>query len=573
LPCTYSPGIEVPDAKEKSMATITTDFINGASIAAIAAERAKDVKWDAKSVPTLGAEPSEAEIKKWNDAIRRKVAETGDAAVRSDRYAHEAFVMTTLASTLNEASWYEGQLKDAQVGIPVNKDALTLAFAYHLDLDVGHATNGKNHSKALNRYYCAGRQLLSLYRNEDGSLALPFNPVGVLKLVERVEIWGGIAKLEQEYRKTKRNDDDTTLVALDADKLAKLRLDGLADRLAGGEELVVAWGERSDGSVVVREELKLTPAVKNALAAQFATIEPKVRLLKELFEVGRCVPELKTNIPRDKFDDPNDKKTVMRRTRRHFAFNPDNSVTISQVLSAAGVIVRANPRVELLDRPVLGHVEFRTQQCPKVEANLADGRADAFHISYEDAPEAKTLELRIKLTSSAADPKDEIKLPVQYSHSDAGNLPLALDDFEPMQTFEKVSGLLPTIQEITPACKAADKTKTPIAVTASAGDISFSVRTLSRSIKHGGATRNISVDVHPVDFEAVTLALANVVPLDGISLGIDPSMLVFSFETASGAYKVFLPAVSGGDIARSSRRMGLLVPTAWPSTATGSSDA
>ncbi len=521
-------------------------------------------------VPTIDR-VVDAEV--WCAATERSVTEASAMSSRSDRYAHKSYAMIAMDIELHDAAFYEAMLKKKNFGIPKNRDVVSLAAAFHLKLDVAH-TDSKtkaNNSKALNRAVSSIRQLRALApRDNAGKINISFDSAGVTALMKIIADNGGIAKLEAEYLKSKKGDTGIDLIPLDMDDLAALRAERLAALIATGSELIVCLGHRAQPDAVsVNRELKVTTAVRNAIAEQVSFANDEVAFLKELLDVGRCVIEQQTDILVNRYDDPNDRSAPRRLANRHYVFNPAGGITVSPIsLAAASVILTVEPNeVDLLGKPVQGHVEFRTQQLRSVEANLTDDRVDAFDLDVEDTPGLSSGVMRLMLSSKAA-VKDKdghgktVNLLVQQCYSRRGVLPLVLDGFKSKHSIKDVS-LYTQWKEAARASGDAAKHGKAVTISAEDGRIIFAVGKTKQTIKHLDAPTGFTLNVRADDFVAVADALPPADDLNTISLGLHPEMLVLILETEAAKYSIHIPA-RRSDGSRSNRFVTKLQPQVWP---------
>lgn len=550
------------------------ETLSSTSNAAISAASTVEVTPVVDDIPSLGPDHGAADAQLWYGATQQASQSATELQQRGDKAIRQMLAMIILDAELQNGEFYKTEIKLQNIGLPKNRDKLTLACVCHMSIDVAHAdTKTKaNNSKALNRYVSAGRQLLmEAPRDESGKLAVPFNGDGVAALMAIIAAKGGINSLMQLHLDAKKGQTSTELIALDEEDLAELRLQRFAERLTGGNELIVGLGRReSEKPIQVDEEISLTAAARNAIASQFSFPPENVKFLKEFLAVGHCVPEIATDILANHFDDPEDKSAPRRFTHRHFVFDPDGNVWISPILSEASVIVKVSPRIDFLGMRIQGHVELRTQQVRSVEANLAGDRADAFDLSVEGAADTKNGVARLRLSSGAA-VKDQngnsksVSLLVQQVHSNSGVLPLALDPFTPKHTIAGTD-ILPVMKEIAASCGDAIKKTKPVKLAGSGGILTLSVGKAERSFNHLDVPSNFSLSVRADDFSAVSNALTNLDITTNITVGLDPEMLVLMFETKSASYSVHIPK-QGIDGKRSNRFMRKLEPQAWQSVA------
>lgn len=550
------------------------ETVASSSAVAIAAASTSGADLVIDDIPSVAPDHGAADVTRWYETTQEVSKSATELQTRSDKASHKMLAMIVLDAELHDVEFYKAEIKTQNIGLPQNKDALTLAMVCHMGIDVTHTdkTIKNNNSKALNRYVSAGRQLRTeALRDNNGKLGAFFDAQGVASLMRIIADKGGINALMKLHLEAKKGNANTDLIALDTEDLAELRMQRLAERLTGGSELIVGLGRReSEKSVLVEEEIRLTAAAKSAIASQFSFPPKDVKFLKELLAVGRCVPEIATNILVDRFDDPDDKSAPRRFTRRHYVFDPGGNITVSPILSDASVIVKVEPTGNLLGMPIEGHVAFRTQQVRSVEANLAGDRADAFDLSVEGATDTKNGVARIVLSSQAA-VKDQdgktktVSMLVQQVYSNSGVLPLALDTFTPKSMIAGVD-VLSAMKEIAAACGDAIKKTKPVKIAGSRGKLTFSVGKAERSINHSDVPTNFSLNVRADDFSAVSSALADLDITTGIALGLDPEMLVLSFQTTSASYSVYIPK-QGIDGKRSDRFMRKLEPQVWPGLA------
>lgn len=174
--------------------------------------------------------------------------------------------------------------------------------------------------------------MVSTPRNENGKLGVSFDAEGVSSLMRIIADKGGINSLMKVHLDAKKGQTNSDLIVLDTEDLAELRMQRLAERLSGGNELIVGLGRReSEKSILVDEEIKLTAAAKNAIASQFSFPAKNVQFLKELLVVGHCVSEVSTNKLVNRFDDPEDKSAPRRFAR----------VTTSSILKRTSLFRRS----------------------------------------------------------------------------------------------------------------------------------------------------------------------------------------------------------------------------------------
>jgi hypothetical protein len=359
--------------------------------------------------------------------------------------------------------------------------------------------------------------------------------------------------------------------------MAELRMQRFAERITKGQQLLVGLVSRDqNNSIAVAEEIKLTPALKNAIASQFDLATPGVAFLKELLSIGRCVPELPTNVPVNRYDDPHDTSAPRRRTRRHFVFNPDKTITVSPILLDAAVIVTVKPELSLLKLEIEGHVEFRTQQLLPIEANLSGDRASVFDLEIQPAADTQSGVARVRLTSQAAVTKDGEEKPsvsvlVQQVQSKTGVLPLTLADYQPRLQLADVA-LLPAWRFIADKCGDAIKKNQPVTISMANGKLTFEVGAEKVQVDLAAGAQEFSIQVRPDDFAAVAKGLSDVVLVGQFSLGLDPDMLRLSFKTKAAAYSVHVPK-RGIDGTRSNRFITMLEPQVWPGRSVEADDA
>ncbi len=523
-------------------------------------------------VPDIGIDPGATDADKWCNATHLAGSDAATMAMRSDHFQRKFYSMIFIDSVLHTPEFYKTKLKEKKFGIPKNEDVLTLAVAYHMALDVAHtdAAVRSNNSKALNRTVSSLRQLRALApRHESGKLAVTFDPEGVAGLMKIIADNGGTSKLEAEYLKSKKDKTQANLIPLDPEDLAALRLERFAATSSGGNELVLGLARRQNDQVQIVEELRLTAAMKSALAAQFSFPNENVEFLAELLAVSQSVIEQRTDLLANRFDDPADKSAPRRFAHRHYVFNPDGSITVGPIsLVDAGTIILVQPKINLLGKPVEGHVEFRTQQVHSVATNLADGRVDAFDITVEDPTNTQFGKARLVLSSQAAVRDGDGKSPVlslliQQVYSRSGVLPLALGTFSVEHKLENLDALR-TMKDIADACGDAIKNTKPVQIGAEGGAVTFSVGRTEKSITHKAAPRSFDLNVRADDFAAATKALACVEDkIMAIDLGLHSQMLVIVLQTKHATYSIHVPA-QRTDGQRSNRFMQKLEPHVWP---------
>lgn len=533
---------------------------------------------DLKDIPSVDPAKHAGAGADWFKATEQSALNSRDQDARSDKAAHQALAMIVLAAEIHSPEFYKDQLKKEGLGLPKNEDALTLAMALHMRLDVGHADpkTKSNHSKALNRLVSAGKQLRVKARGQSKKFDVPFNAEGVAKLMALIREGGGINALMTAYQAASNGKEKADIIALDADIMAELRMQRLAERMTKGQQLLVGLVSRDqNNSIAVAEEIKLTPALKNAIASQFDLATPEVAFLKELLRIGHCVPEFPTNVLVNRYDDPHDTSAPRRRTRRHFVFNPDGTISISQILSDAGVIVTVKPELILLGMQVEGHVEFRTQQVHAIEVNLSGDRASVFDLEVQQVTDSASGIARVRLSSQATVTKDgeekrSVSVLVQQVQSKTGVLPLTLADYRPKLQVTDVA-LLPAWRFIADKCGDAIKKNQPVTISMAKGKLTFEVGAEKVPVDVASGTQDFSMQVRPDDFAAVAKGLSDVALVGQFSLGLDPDMLRLSFKTKAAAYSVHVPK-RGIDGTRSNRFITKLEPQVWPGRSVDADD-
>lgn len=540
-----------------------------------AAADTQTVELAIKDIPSLGEAPSGAEAESWTEIAQRCAGDNREYEGKSRLAAQQTLAMAVMVSQLYPFSYWETKLKEAGLGLPKKRDALTYALAYILKLDVGNVDKKKasDHSKALNRHASAGRSLLAAagekFGRRGGKVAFTYDQACVRKLVSMVIDNGGInmmALMEGDEFGVKGQ-----LIKLAPDAHSFRQADLLEKKLTSGSEIVVALASRSEGDAVkVTQQLDLPPEVLSYLYPQLKLADPRVRFLAELFTVGEAVTEERTeHLQNPDTDDPNDPGSPRRLASRQYVFHPGGEMTISPILRDSSVVVSVKPKIDLLGIEVKGHVRFQTFGRRRAAINIADPkRQDAFDFEMTDAGETEGV-ARIRLTTPVAKAEDDkakdVGMLIEHVRSRQANFPLVVaSSFAPVAALSVVPDLIDKIGMVASKAKDLMKNKVPVVF-----QISNDRHTVNE-LKPGqtSSTGKDAIKVRPDDFLAVAKALASVKAIDGFGVQLDPGMVAISFATEFAEYRIHIPAALA-EMVRSNRHIATLSPVEWPKNGEG----
>jgi len=547
-----------------------TEALASTSASAITAAGNSAVELAIKDIPPLGDTPSATEAESWTEIAQRCAGDNREYEGKSRLAAQQTLAMVVMLSQLYPVSYWETKLKEAGLGLPKKKDALTYAFAYLMKLDVGNADKKKasDHSKALNRYASAGRSLLAAAGEKlgrrGGKVAFTYDQACVEMLVSMVIDNGGInmmALTEVDELGVK-----SQFIKLSPEAHGFRQGTLLEKTLANGSEIMVALAIPSEGNAVtVEQKFELSPEILTFLYPQFKLADPCVRFLGELFTVGEAVAEERTtHLQNPETDDPDDPGSPRRLASRQFVFHPGGEMTISPILSDSSVVVSVTPKLDLLGMEVEGHVRFQTFGRRRAALNIIDPkRQDAFDFEMTDAGETEGV-ARIRLTTPVAKAEDDktkdVGMLIERVRSHAGNYPLVVaPSFVPTATLKEVPDFLDKIDQVAAKAKGLLKNMLPVILQIEDGRLAVSEFRQGQT----SATRNAVVRVRPDDFLAVAKALAGMKPVNGFGVTLDRDMVAISFATEFADYRVHIPAALEG-MTRSNRHVAKLEPIAWP---------
>lgn len=558
--------------------------LSSTSGAAIAAADKPDAQLAFTNIPSLGTAPGAADAEKWHETTKACAGEAITYADKKRVATQQALVMMVMDAQLHKFDYYNTKLKEAGLGRPQKKDALTYAIAWHLKLDVSDADKKKatDNSKALNRLVSAGQRLIALGRKELGSersnIVVNYDAEGVAALLSIVVREHGINAMAMAGGGA--DDEKLKQIALSPEGLARRQEKKLADKLSDQSEVVLAVAQsRDDGNVTVKQPLSLPAEAMVFIYPQLKLADPRIRFLAELFAVGEAIVEEKTDhLVNPEVDDPNDAYAPRRSASRQYVFHPDGKMTISPILRDTGVVVIVQPKLDLLNIGVKGHVKFQTYGRRRAAINIAGARQDAFDFTWTDAGETEGVG-RITLTTpvakSDADKVKDVGMLIEHVRSKQENFPLIVDPaFAPKMLLGAAPGLLDKMDAVSQSAKNMLRNGMPVTISAETGKLSLSGYSKTEVVQIEPAKGKGRIDVHPGDFTAVTAAIKTVGVQSQFNVAIDPDMLVISFQTEFAGYDIHIPAALQGMV-RSNRYIMKLDPVAWPkpqaATADGSS--
>lgn len=112
-------------------------------------------------LPSLGKAPNVGQADLWREKTMGCANASATFASKKRSAARQLVAMVIMDTQLASTGYYEGQLKEAKLGIPHSKNSLAAAFAWYLKLDVANADKKKksDDAKTLNRYFSAGQRL------------------------------------------------------------------------------------------------------------------------------------------------------------------------------------------------------------------------------------------------------------------------------------------------------------------------------------------------------------------------------------------------------------------------------
>ncbi|KQO79010.1 hypothetical protein [Rhizobium sp. Leaf262] len=543
--------------------------LTSTSDVAIAAAYKPDVQLALPNIPSLGSAPGAADANTWHEATKTCAGEAITFADKKRDATRQTFAMIVMDTQLHTYSFYETKLKEAGLGLPQKKETLTYGIAWHLKLDVSDANKkiATDNSKTLNRLVSAGQRLIALGRKElgieRGQINVSYDAKGVTDLLKIVIREGGINAMALANGNIV--DDKLKSIVLSSDRLASRR-EGL---LIGRGEIVLAVTKPGeDENAMVTQPLSLPPEAMVFIYPQLKLADPRIRFLAELFAIGEAVVEEKTDhLVNPETDDPNDAYAARRVASRQYVFHPDGKMTVSPILRDTSVVIVVEPKLDLLDVTVEGHIKFQTFGRRRAAINIAGARQDAFDFEWADAAETEGVG-RIKLTTPAAsfdaDKLKDVGLLIEHVRSKQGNLPLIIDPvFSPKIDLGSVRGLLDKMDAVSQSAKKMRKNDMSVKVTAEAEKLSFSGYSKTEAVQIDAVNSKARVDVRPDDFFAVTAAIKTVEVHGDFSVAIDPDMLVISFKTEFAHYSIHIPSALQ-KMVRSNRHIMKLDPVAWP---------
>lgn len=552
---------------------MSTKLESSTSGAAIVAASKSDVQLIFTDIPPLGTNPSAADAEKWQNATKACAGDTITFADKKRAATQQTLVMIVMDAQLHTFAYYETKLREAGLGLPQKKEALTYAIAWHLRLDVSDTDKKKaaDNSKALNRLASAGRRLIAFGRKElgvqRGNIAVSYDAKGVSTLLNIIVREHGINAMALAGADI----DSTKLkpIELSADALSYRQAKMLEDKLSDENQIVFAVAQPdTDGKITVKQSLSLPSDAMALIYPQLKLADQRIRFLAELFAVGEAVVEEKTDyLVNPETDDPNDAYAPRRLASRQYVFHPDGTITVSPILRDTSVMVVIRPKLDLLGTTIKGHVKFQTYGRRRAAINIAGSRQDAFDFTWADAGETEGVG-RIKLTTPVAkidaDKTKDVGMLIELVRSKPENFPLAVEPtFRPKVDLGVVPELLEKMEAVSRSAKNLLKNSIPVMIHIDGEKLSISGYSKAEDTRIATAKGKGRVAVRPDDFMAVTAAISSIDVQGEISVAVDPDMLVISFETEFAAYSIHVPTVSQG-LARSNRRILKLDPVAWP---------
>jgi hypothetical protein len=550
-----------------------SEALSSTSAVAIAAVAKPDSALAFTNIPSLGSDPGNAEVDEWHNSTQACASDAITFADKKRAATQQTLVMIVMDAQLHTLNYYGTKLKEAGLGLPQKKDVLTYAIAWHLKIDVSDTDKKKaaDNSKALNRLASAGRRLIAFGRKElgvqRGSIAVSYDAKGVAALLSIVVREHGINAMALAGVDV----DNTKLqpIALSPEALAYRQAKLLEAKLSGESEIVFALARPTEGDELkVTQMLSLPAEAMTHVYPQLKLADPRIRFLVELFAVGEVVVEEKTDyLVNPETDDPNDAYAPRRLASRQYVLHPDGKMTISPILRDTSVVVVVQPRLELLDIDIKGHVKFQTYGRRRAAVNIAGHRRDAFDFEWSDAGGTQGVG-RIKLTTPVAKSDDDktkdVGMLIELVRSKPENFPLAVDPaFVPKVSLGAVPELLDKMDAVSRSAKNLLKNGIPVSICIEGEKLSFSGYAKAEVMQIRDTKGKGLIDVRPDDFMAVTAALKNVGIQGQFSVAADAGMFVISFETEFAAYSIHIPAALQGML-RSNRHIVKLDPVAWP---------
>jgi len=546
----------------------TSQKLTSTSSAAISAAYKSDVQLTLTNIPSLGSTPGAADADTWHEATKTCAGEAITFADKKRDATRQTLVMIVMDAQLQTYSFYETKLKEAGLGLPAKKETLTYAMAWHLKLDVSDTDKKKatDNSKTLNRLVSAGQRLIALGRKElgvqRGQITVSYDAKGITDLLKIVLREGGINALALANGNTV--DEKLKPIVLSSDRLASRRERLLIGR---GEIVLAVTKPGEDENAMVTQPLSLPPEAMVFIYPQLKLADPRIRFLAELFAIGEAVVEEKTDhLVNPETDDPNDTYAPRRLASRQYVFHPDGKMTISPILRDASVVIVVEPKLDLLDVTVKGHIKFHTMGRRRAAINIAGARQDAFDFEWVDATETEGVR-RIKLTTPAANSDGEkmkdVGMLIERVRSKQGNLPLIIDPvFSPKTNLGAVRGLLDKMDAVSQSVKKMRKSDMSVKVTAEADKLLLSGYSKNEAIDINPVQSKTLFYVRPDDFYAVTNAIKTVEVQGDVGVAIDPDMLVISFKTEFAHYTIHIPSMLQ-EMVRSNRHIMKLDPVPW----------
>lgn len=531
-----------------------------------------------QDVPSFGKTLNASQAIEWRQKTQECAGSATDFATKKRMAVRQLVAMVVMDAQQAPAGFFEGELKNAKLGVPRSKNPLAAAFAYHLKLDVANADKKKrsDDSKALNRYANAGQRLFDLARAkmpaQDGGIDITYDSAGVAMLMDIIDDEGGVNAMALSSQSDPTEAGAIIKIAPDAHvirqaNLAKARFGKSASGTTG--ELVFALALQPSGQEAkIARTLELPP---EAMALVYSTLDladEHIRFLAELFAIGEMIIEEKTNILVNHEDNPDDPVSPRRLASRQFVFHPDGKMSISPILNPSGVIITVKPSVDLLGEPIQGHVRLQTYGRRRAAANIKDKkRRDAFDFEVTGPGDTEGIK-RIKLTTPVAATDDDQKLDVgmliEQVRSRTSNFPtIVADSFRPTINTGDLTDLVAKMKDVASVAKKLGTKGAHVRLTLAAQSLSIACHSPIVSLPAPQARTSGTVNVHPDDFVAVTEALAQIQLKSPVSAAMDDDLLVLRFDTEFAHYEVHLPSVSD-KLQRSNRHIVKMSPVTWP---------
>jgi len=556
---------------------INPETTSSTSATAIATATRSDEQLVFTNIPPLGANPSAADAERWQIATNACAGDAIAFANKKRAAIQQTLVMTVMDAQLHTFDFYETKLREAGYGLPQKKDVLTYAIAWHLKLDVSGTDKKKasDNSKALNRLVSAGRRLIALGRAElgvqRGNIAVSYDAKGVsalLSIVVREHGINAMALAGVDIGGVKLEP-----IALSSDALSYRQAKMLEDKLSENQLVFAVAQPETDGKITVMQPLSLPSEAMALVYPQLKLADPRIRFLVELFTVGKAVAEEKTtHLVNPETDDPNDAYAPRRLASRQYVFHPDGKMTISPILRESGVIVVAQPKLDLLGIDIKGHVKFQTYGRRRAELNIMGSRQDAFDFAWDDAGETEgvgRISLMTPVAKSDADKVKDVGMLIERVRSKPENFPLIVDPaFTPKKDLGIALELLEKMEAVSRSAKNLLKNGIPVMTHIEGEKLSFSGHSKAEVAQIGPVKGKGRIAIHPDDFIAVTAAIRDIEVQGPFTVSVDPDMLVIAFETEFATYSVHVPTVLE-KLTRSNRRIVKLDPVEWPKPGNG----